>query len=75
MVTPALVGVTRDDHIGHHLVNPHTLLLDWVGENGLEEGQEDRVFESLFLVPVAVSLIAMRLSKKAWFYAKRQADG
>lgn len=71
MVTPALVGVPRDDHIGHHLVNPHPLLLDRIGEDGLEEGKEDRVFESLFLIPVAVSLIAMRLSKGAWFYVKR----
>ena len=63
MVTSALVGVARDDHIGHHLVDPHPLLLDGVGEDGLEEGQEDCVFKPLFLIPVTVSLIAMRLSK------------
>lgn len=74
MVTSALVGVARDDHVGHHLVDPHPLFLYGVGEDGLEEGQEDCVFESLFFVPVAVSLVAMRLSKRAWLYVKRQAN-
>ena len=44
MVASALVGVARDDHIGHHLVHPHPLLSDGVGEDGLEEGEENRIF-------------------------------
>jgi hypothetical protein len=40
----ALVGVPRDDHVRHHIVDAHAFLFEWVGDNWLEELEEDGVF-------------------------------
>lgn len=57
MMTPALIGIPRDDHIGHHIIDLYTLFLYWVEEEVMEVGEEDGIFQSLFLVPMAIPLI------------------
>lgn len=57
MVAPALIGIPCDDHIRHHIVDLNTLFLYWVEEEVVEVGQEDGIFQSLFLVPMAVPLV------------------
>lgn len=57
MMAPALIGISCDDHIGHHIIDLYTLFLDWVKEEVMEVGEEDGIFQSLFLVPMPIPLI------------------
>lgn len=57
MMTSALIGIPRDDHISHHIINLYALFLDWVQEEVMEVCEENRIFQSLFFVPMAVPLI------------------
>ena len=57
MMASALIGISCDDHIRHHIVDFYALFLDWVEEEVLEVGEEDGIFQSLFLVPMAIPLV------------------
>ncbi len=55
MVAAALVVVACNDHIAHHLENACIFQPLGVFEDGFEKLQENRVFETFFLVPVSAS--------------------
>lgn len=57
MMTPALIGIPCDDHIGHHIIDFYTLFLDRVEEEVMEVGEEYGIFQSLFLVPMPIPLV------------------
>jgi hypothetical protein len=75
MVAAALIGVSGDDHIGHHLIYFDFFLFYLIFKYGPEKGQKDCIFESLFLIPVAVSLVSMRLPEMAGFDDEGQFNG
>ena len=71
----ALAGISGDDHVAHHFVDPGLLLELGVLQKILEEAQENCVLESLFLIPMAFTLVLRKLSERGLNDSERELFG
>lgn len=75
MVASTLTGISGDDHVRHHFVDS-SLLLELGGfQKLLEKAQENCVLESLFLVPMAFTLVLRKLSERGLDDSERELFG
>lgn len=59
----ALTGITSDDHIRHHLIDPSILFKVLILKDFPEKTQEDRVFKAFFFVPVPIPFVFAELAE------------
>ena len=70
-----LAGISGDDHVRHHFVDPGLLLKLGVFQKVLEKAQENCVLESLFLIPMPLTLVLRKLSERGLDDSERELFG
>jgi len=75
MMAAALIGISRNNHIAHHFVNPRIFLFLLILKKFPEKLQKDSVFKPFLLIPMAVPIIFPKFAKRGLNDTKRKGLG